>query len=221
VLKTTLVNITGQNFFTIGVDWSPSAYFLDYVEDESIRAASELDKKNSAPLELLDCIDSFTKEEDLDSVCEACKNRGISMKLDIWRLPDILILNLKRFAYLSGAPEKIDQMVDYPLTAFDLSKWVQRLKASHGFTQSTTALQSAYDLYAVVYHSGSMEGGHYTTCCVHEIDGKTSWLLYDDEQVLEIIGDPAKTVMNRNAYLLFFRRRKLSTSNLVNLTCLS
>lgn len=219
--KVNLATITNQTSFTIGVDWSPACYSFDVMEDDSLRSALAEDAKNNAPLSLTHCINAFTKEEDLDSVCENCKRKTMCMKMDIWRIPDILVFSLKRFAYVSGAPEKIDQAVDYPLEGLDMAQWVRKLKPGVGLTQSTTILQNTYDLYAVVFHSGSMEGGHYTTCCLHEDEGRTRWLLYDDEQVLELIGDIQKTVVSRNAYLLFYRRRKLSSSNLVNLTCLS
>lgn len=219
--KVNLATITSQTSFTIGVDWSPACYSFDVLEDESLRSALAEDAKNNAPLSLTHCINAFTKEEDLDSACENCKRKAMCMKMDIWRIPDILVFSLKRFAYVSGAPEKIDQAVDYPLEGLDMAQWVRKLKPGIGLTQSTTILQNTYDLYAVVFHSGSMEGGHYTTCCLHEDEGRTRWLLYDDEQVLELIGDIQKTVVSRNAYLLFYRRRKLSSSNLVNLTCLS
>ena len=219
--KSTLTTVTSQNSFTIGVDWMPGFYSFDISDDESLRSALAEDAKNTAAISLADCVNAFTKAEDIDSSCERCKQKSMSMKMDIWRIPDILVFSLKRFAYLSGAPEKIDQAVDYPLTGLDMAQWVRKLKPGAGLTQSTTILQNTYDLYAVVFHSGSMEGGHYTTCCLHEFEGHTRWLLYDDEQVLELIGDIQKTVVSRNAYLLLYRRRKLSTSNLVNLTCLS
>lgn len=219
VLKSTLANITNQNYFVIGVDWTQGFYSVEEGEDESLAEARSLDQRNGSALELLQCMDEFTKEEEIDSTCEHCKQKSMTMKMDIWRLPDILILNLKRFAYVSGTFEKIDQQVTYPLHAFDMSHYV-RLEVPIGLTQSNTALQRAYDLYAVVFHSGSMESGHYTTCCLHEAEGKTRWLMFDDEQVFEVTGDVSKTVVSRNAYLLFYRRRKMASSNLVNLACL-
>lgn len=219
-LKSTLASITSQNYFIIAADWVAGSYSSEEFEDESLAAARDLDQRNASALELLGCMNEFTKEEEIDSTCERCKQKTITMKMDIWRLPDILILNLKRFAYVSGTFEKIDQLVTYPLHALDMSHYV-RLEAPTGLTQSTTALQRAYDLYAVVFHSGSMESGHYTTCCVHEAEGNSRWLLFDDEQVFEVTGDASKTVVSRNAYLLFYRRRKMATSNLVNLACLS
>jgi len=219
-LKSTLASITSQNYFIIAADWAAGSYSSEEFEDESLTAARTLDQRNASVLELLGCMDEFTKEEEIDSTCEHCKQTAISMKMDIWRLPDILILNLKRFAYVSGTFEKIDQMVSYPLHALDMSNYV-RLEVPAGLTQSSTALQRAYDLYAVVFHAGSMESGHYTTCCVHEAEGNSRWLMFDDEQVFEVTGDVAKTVVSRNAYLLFYRRRKMATSNLVNLACLS
>lgn len=220
-LKSTLENITAQNAFIISADWTQNTYISqEFEDDESLAAAKALDERNLSSLNVLECMNEFTKEEEIDGVCERCKEKKMSMKMDVWRLPDILIVNLKRFAYVSGTFEKLDQQVTYPLTAFDMSQYV-RLEVPTGLTQSTTALQRAYDLYAVVFHAGSMESGHYTTCCMHEHEGRTRWLLYDDEQVFEVTGDVIRTVVSRNAYLLFYRRRKMASSNLVNLACLS
>jgi ubiquitin C-terminal hydrolase len=39
--------------------------------------------------------------------------------MDIWRLPEIMIIHLKRFHYEAGHAEKIDDLIEFPIYAFD------------------------------------------------------------------------------------------------------
>ena len=209
----------------LGVDWMDSSYSFDIPSHPSIQQAQQEEERLGQSLDLTDCFRAFTKEEKVDTVCEACKTTNISMKMEIWRAPDILILNLKRFSFQLGLPEKIDQMVQYPVYALDISEFVRSIKPSNGLTLSTTMLQSAYDLYAVVNHAGSMEGGrkyvgHYTAFCANSREGEPEdrWLLLDDDHVMRVTEEVPSVVVNKNAYLLFYKRRKMAASNVINLT---
>ena len=205
----------------LGVDWMENSYNFDIAEDGDVQ---EMVQEEEQRLDLMDCFRAFTKEEKVDSVCEECKAQSASMKMEIWRAPDILILNLKRFSYQAGLLEKLDQMVTYPINALDVSEFLSSIKPSCGLTLSTAMLQSAYDLYAVVNHAGSMEGGtpylgHYTAFCANAREGEEErWLLLDDERIMQVVGDLSPVVINKNAYLLFYRRRKMAASNVINLT---
>ena len=205
----------------LGVDWMENSYHFDIAEDENVR---EMLQEEEQKLDLMDCFRAFTKEEKVESLCEECKAQNTSMKMEIWRAPDILILNLKRFSYQAGLLEKIDQMVTYPINVLDVSEFLSSVKPSSGLTLSTAMLQSAYDLYAVVNHAGSMEGGtsytgHYTAFCANAREGEEErWLLLDDEHIMQVVGDLSPVVINKNAYLLFYRRRKMAASNVINLT---
>jgi ubiquitin C-terminal hydrolase len=44
-------------------------------------------------------------------------------KIDLWQLPDLIIIHLKRFQHRSWK-EKLDTFVDYPLENLDLSPYV-------------------------------------------------------------------------------------------------
>lgn len=46
------------------------------------------------------------------------------MTTDLWKLPDILIVTLKRFTVEGGQIDKINELVTFPLTAFNVSDWV-------------------------------------------------------------------------------------------------
>lgn len=86
--------------------------------------------------------------------CPKCqKHRQASKKLDLWRLPDILVIHLKRFSYSRFLKSKLETYVDFPIDDLDLSTYI-----SHKDSQ----LSHRYVLYATSNHYGGMGGGHYT-----------------------------------------------------------
>ena len=131
-------------------------------------------------------------------------------------MPDILILSLKRFTYSNGIAEKIDSLVYYPFFSFEISPYVKSIDIIPKLTLSTSASMNSYDLYAVVLHSGNMHGGHYTTLI--KMDKSVTWILFDDDSTLELKESPENSNILSNSYLLFYRRRRFSSSNVINLT---
>jgi ubiquitin C-terminal hydrolase len=59
----------------------------------------------------------------------------------------------------------------------------------------------AYDLAAVVHHTGSLDGGHYTAQCRHPANGQ--WHEFDDATVR----DTAPAALSASAYVLFYVRQ--------------
>ena len=48
--------------------------------------------------------------------CPQCKKHQLATKkLDLWSLPEVLIIHLKRFSYTKYSREKLDIIVDFPL----------------------------------------------------------------------------------------------------------
>lgn len=48
--------------------------------------------------------------------CPVCKRHQLATKkLDLWSLPEVLIIHLKRFSYTKFSREKLDSIVDFPL----------------------------------------------------------------------------------------------------------
>jgi ubiquitin carboxyl-terminal hydrolase 8 len=81
---------------------------------------------------LEDCVQEFTKEEILDDEnkwkCPKCRNfQKAKKKIDIWKLPSILIVHLKRFEYSSSRMGKIKDFVNFPLKNLDLSPYISKL----------------------------------------------------------------------------------------------
>lgn len=72
--------------------------FLDHSSVEEMR------RKHVEPIALSDCLEAFCSEEVLEYSCDKCKKvQQAAKKLQIWRLPPILVrnmLNLFCFAIL-------------------------------------------------------------------------------------------------------------------------
>jgi ubiquitin carboxyl-terminal hydrolase 4/11/15 len=211
--KTELRSFTG---LCIGVEWKENYFKNEIIQHESVKEVQLKDFRK--PIDISKCFDAFMNKEKLDSKCEKCGINEIYMQVDIWRVPDILILSLKRFAFQHGILDKIDQAVSVPFYAFDISQWVNGIEISGGMTLSTTVFQNAYDLYAIILHSGGLSAGHYTTLLKVLKDNDSMWILMDDGNIYAMNEDPDTLEVARNAYMLFYRRRKFSSSNVINLT---
>ncbi|KAG0521815.1 hypothetical protein BDA96_08G194100 [Sorghum bicolor] len=143
------------------------------------------------------CLEAFIKEEPLGPedmwYCPGCKeHQQASKKLDLWRLPEILIIHLKRFSYSRYTKNKLETFVDFPIHDLDLSKYIGH---------RCQDVPHNYRLYAISNHYGSLGGGHYTAYVYHE--GKKGWYDFDDRHVGPITEDSIKTSA---AYVLFYRR---------------
>ena len=128
--------------------------------------------------------------------------------MNIWRLPDVLIISLKRFDYgtSSTTREKLDTFVDFPFNELDMSKYCLSAELEDKDDRSLV-----YDLYAVDNHFGNMGFGHYTAFArdlsTHALDHE--WYSFDDSSVTRIAPEKVKSTA---AYILFYKRRN-STSN--------
>ena len=178
-----------------------------------------LERQSSLPFKatLADCLECFCQPEQLDEsdtwYCSKCKDHVRAIKkLDLWYLPPVLVIHLKRFSYSRYSRDKLDTHIDFPLEQLDLSGFISRsahatskkMKLSNN--NDTTALKQdedpIYDLYAVSNHFGGMGGGHYTAFC--QVPDDQGWYDFDDSHVSEVgIGK----VQSSAAYVLFYHRR--------------
>jgi ubiquitin carboxyl-terminal hydrolase 4/11/15 len=120
-------------------------------------------KKTGAKLR--DCFLETIKEEILTEgnawYCNRCKElRYATKKLDIWTVPDILVIHLKRFASGQRLRDKVEMLIDFPVEGLDLSEFVQ-------LSEDKSLI---YDLFAVDNHYGGLGGGHYTAAAKNFID---------------------------------------------------
>ena len=187
-------------------------------------------RRRAPSLSLDDCLNEFTKAEQLSEddlwYCPSCKEfRQATKKFDLWKVPDMLVVHLKRFSAGRVSRDKLDHMIDFPLEGLDLRSRVVGRQMLSALPDEVPASQTrvndavsvahdphddaveadlpVYDLYAVDNHFGGLGGGHYTAFAKNPLDGR--WYNYDDSSVRPV-SDPA-TVKSSAAYLLFYRRR--------------
>ena len=141
---------------------------------------------------LKDCFDTYTKDEKLEESEQYINDEGkriLSKQILFWKLPDILIVTLKRFTNLAN---KDNRKVDIQIENLDLSKYII------GYDKESYK----YDLYGVCNHTGGLMGGHYFAY-IKISDG--SWHEFNDTNVRKI---NIKDKLSSNAYCLFYRKKK-------------
>ena len=160
------------------------------------------EKSTNQTIKLEKLLEEFSKEEQLDKNnlyrCEKCKKElQANKKIEIYHLPKVLIIHLKRF----NNNKKIDTMIDFPLDNLDIKNYI---KSEDEVTK--------YDLFGVINHYGSLEYGHYTSFCLNYHDN--FWYEYNDRIVNKIQkGKEKETIINKNAYVLFYRAKDINKIN--------
>lgn len=212
----------------------------DSVEEHtSVKVLRAQALQGGAPLTLEECLRDYTEAETLTDAwrCPRCQQyQPVVKTLDVWSLPDILIVHFKRFrqqAVRGGNSTKLTTMVDFPVYGFDMSPHLASKRSTSSATQNSitdndsimnmnngwsswkrTRKQShsndnMYDLYAVCYHHGTdLETGHYTAACKNLYD--QNWYMFDDAKVVNLnkdVNDVSPLLVNNSAYILFYQRR--------------
>merc|ERR1712228_10535 len=129
-------------------------------------------------VQLEECLELYTTKE---------------KKFDLWMLPSMLVISLKRFSYNRYWRDKLDTHVEFPTENLDMGPYI--INKSHG--------KAIYDLIAVSNHYGGMGGGHYTAYGSNKDDGR--WYHFDDSSVTPI---SENAVVTKAAYVLFYQRRE-------------
>uniref|UniRef100_A0A8C8LTL9 Ubiquitin carboxyl-terminal hydrolase n=1 Tax=Oncorhynchus tshawytscha TaxID=74940 RepID=A0A8C8LTL9_ONCTS len=165
---------------TVAIDWDSDTKKLCY-DDQEAEAYEKHEsmlqaQKKKATVALRECMELFTTMETLGEhdpwYCPTCKkHQQATKKFDLWSLPRILVVHLKRFSYNRCWRDKLDTVVDFPVRDLNMSEFVCDPKAG----------PYVYDLIAVSNHYGGMGGGHYTAYGKNKADGK--WHYFDDSSV--------------------------------------
>uniref|UniRef100_A0A1D1YQS4 Ubiquitin carboxyl-terminal hydrolase n=3 Tax=Anthurium amnicola TaxID=1678845 RepID=A0A1D1YQS4_9ARAE len=196
----------------IFIDWSQedlekyATYFLETLP-EVLKYGSAPKKARSEPLSLYACLEAFLREEPLVPedmwYCPRCKEqRQASKKLDLWRLPEVLVIHLKRFSYSRSNKHKLETFVNFPIHDFDLTNYVANKHSSQ---------RQLYELYALSNHYGSMASGHYTAHI--KLLEENRWYNFDDSHISPINEEDVKSAA---AYVLFYRKVKGEDASVTN-----
>ncbi|KAL5744951.1 hypothetical protein ACOSP7_026097 [Xanthoceras sorbifolium] len=191
------------------VDWSQKlleTYNTHLLENlpEVFKYGPVTKKARSEPLSLYTCLEAFLREEPLVPedmwYCPKCKERRqASKKLDLWRLPEVLVIHMKRFSYSRSMKHKLETFVNFPIHDFDLTNYVAIKNSSQ---------RQLYELYALTNHYGGMGSGHYTAHI--KLLDENRWYNFDDSHISPINEEDVKSAA---AYVLFYRRVKRDASN--------
>ncbi|XP_064607278.1 ubiquitin carboxyl-terminal hydrolase 15-like isoform X2 [Liolophura sinensis] len=199
------LNLTNRSY--IAIDWHTRAKEKFYCEKsaEDFEMHESVKQKNPQKkqvIQLDDCLKLFTTKEKLGEndpwYCPQCKkHQQATKKFDIWSLPNILVIHLKRFSYNKYWRDKIDALVEFPARGLSLKKYI--LNHEHS--------PAIYDLIAVSNHYGGMGGGHYTAYGKNKDDGE--WYYYDDSTVTH---SSEENVVTKAAYVLVYQKRDRSSA---------
>ncbi|XP_066153397.1 ubiquitin carboxyl-terminal hydrolase 31 [Euwallacea fornicatus] len=210
---------------------------VDLIEEHStVKMLRAQALQGGAPLTLEECLRDYTEAETLTDAwrCPHCQQyQPVVKTLDVWSLPDILIVHFKRFRQhtIRGShSSKLTTMVDFPVYGFDMSPHLASKRHPTNIPDSelingwspwkqarkpSSCSENIYDLYAVCYHHGTdLETGHYTAACKNPYDQQ--WYLYDDAKVKNLSqdsNDVASLLVNNSAYILFYQRRNMGNSS--------
>lgn len=232
----TNVNNNVQINVTVNLKAIPNIHIVDLKLNNLKKIHSDI-TNNILNYTLDDCLKLFTQPEKLNEqnpwYCSKCKKHQEATKqINLWKLPNYLVIILKRFqaqkedssAYPDWVKsqygyffdnsvryQKLNTFIEFPLSNLNMSSYVIDPK-----TQNSD--DNIYDLYGVINHLGdSLHGGHYTSYSrfYDPNDLFTSlidWRLFDDSRVYDVRSDQ---VVTQDAYVLFYRRRKTSSSSLI------
>ncbi|XP_028419298.1 ubiquitin carboxyl-terminal hydrolase 32-like, partial [Dendronephthya gigantea] len=136
----------------LAIEWEPTTLHLRYqssqekvfTEHASVEQSRRL---QTEPIDLYECFKAFTKEEELGEdelwYCSKCKKHQLaSKKLDIWSLPPILIIHLKRFQFMNGRWVKSNKIVNFPMETFDPSEFVVKRTTTSNVCEDSTFVRT-------------------------------------------------------------------------------
>uniref|UniRef100_A0A8C6JXB4 Ubiquitin carboxyl-terminal hydrolase 4 n=1 Tax=Melopsittacus undulatus TaxID=13146 RepID=A0A8C6JXB4_MELUD len=142
-------------FSALAIDWDSDTrrLLLDEQEAQAFEKHGSMlqPQKKKAVVALRDCIELFTTMETLGEhdpwYCPNCKkHQQATKKFDLWSLPKILVVHLKRFSYSRYWRDKLDTVVEFPIRGLNMSEFVCDPRAG----------SYVYDLIAVSNHYGAM-----------------------------------------------------------------
>ncbi len=197
-----IINLIENNIFQLFLIFKKRSSYIEISSLKfnlcsNIKTQKYIEEENSVRynITLDDCFELFQEEEILDSgnewYCRKCKQfKRAKKKLELFYLPKIFIICLKRFSTESHYSRKNEKLVEFPINNLDMKKFICGPDKDN----------VKYDLFAVNQHYGSCYSGHYTAICKNF----DYWYEYNDSHVsLASEND----IVNPAAYVLFYRRQ--------------
>ena len=151
---------------------------------------------------IYDSLNQFGKPEILgeDNLwdCPQCSTkRKISKWMRVFRAPNYLIIQLKRFKKKSNSffnfleSDKNETFVSFPMKNLDLSNYIDGPEKD----------KCIYNLYAIINHINNFGVNHFTAYCRNN----NKWVEYDDHKINYDIENP----VTKEAYILFYIKKNI------------
>lgn len=144
------------------------------------------------------CLKEYFDNKNISSwKCNKCNSLGCKKNAKLWSMPPYLIIHLNRF---QENLEKNKTKIIFPIKDLDLSEFIS--------TDKLDTNNYIYDLYAINYHHGEKDSGHYTSACKN-LDGR--WYLFNDGNISRYHSNnlDAQLITN-DAYILFYVRKVIT-----------
>jgi ubiquitin C-terminal hydrolase len=138
-------------------------------------------------------LDKYFKTERLDMTCEKCNKQECSSDLSNWCFGNYMVLHFSRFKEIGNRYIKNKSLVTVDLENIDLTKYICKSKNDPN--------NYIYSVYAINYHSGDIDSGHYWSSCKN-LDG--NWYSCNQGNVSKT---NKKTLLNQDIYMLFLYRK--------------
>jgi ubiquitin C-terminal hydrolase len=148
---------------------------------------------------LQECLDDYFQNNHVINTwtCEKCNVNGCNKSSVLWTLPNYLIINLKRFKQNNSFTSKNNNLITFPLKDLNLTKYISSDKNDMN--------NYIYDLYAINYHGGNLDSGHYWSACKN-LDG--NWYNFNDGNVSKYNSSNLDSqLITNDAYILFYHRK--------------
>ncbi|GAA6062093.1 hypothetical protein JCM10212_002343 [Sporobolomyces blumeae] len=162
--------------------------------------------EEDVPLE--DCIDTFFDEEALRGdnrwSCPRCRvPRTASKRMIVARLPQILVIHLKRFTHYDIDSTKDTTPVDFPLDDLEMGDLLPPDSTSGRYRLNLAhERRTTYELFALANHLGTEgDSGHYTAV----VRKRDTFLEVDDDTITAVSPRSIYARYAKSAYILFYR----------------
>ncbi|KAK1443627.1 ubiquitin carboxyl-terminal hydrolase like protein [Babesia gibsoni] len=132
-----------------------------------------------------------------DGMTEHTSSKGSLCRYRLWKLPEYLVINIKRFTRNNFFLEKNPTIISFPMKNLDLADYLDEraAKDDNGSTR--------YDLVCNVCHQGSPTAGSYKIYTHHLPSG--DWYELDDLLVTSVL---PQFVAQSESYIQVYRRQK-------------
>ena len=146
---------------------------------------------------IYECLNNFIKPEELERpyLNETDKKEyRVKRQIKISKIPQYLIIVLKRFRFNGSRYIKNPDLLSFPINNLDISRYVE------GYDQYNAIM----DLKCIGCHSGGIDSGHYYAVCKHV---NNNWYEFNDKNRNAVNIHSILPMIYQNSYILIYEKK--------------